>query len=507
MNPDPSLQIAPTERNPLLFIKEVAKYFMDFLETDFHKQRAPKRTIRFRDANSLMVGINLKKYSTLIPKIWYLINRAFARSLVNEIGKGVYRTEIPRGLLELVRLQTERISETEISSVASTIAGEISRVAVSHAKEYDRALTLSTEAATRAIQKEIVIPLISNLERPLQNLDLGDENRVYLMQEELTAVLSELLVNKISELVRLALGQQQTDASSELRSVFEVNEIKTRVLTFFESFKVGDLFQELFDMERNRKILDKQELYLYFCDIAYDNAKYPVFYIPFGLSFRDDVLIIEYDSQIYINKRALEYVVQEVNQQEARRGTLRCCSERIVYLAEHESDLPTFLSTVLQELTNVLQLDKTIDISNSSAQVAKSQLVKVSNACYFSLFDKADEALVNDYEEILRLLALGKDNLLAVAFQKLIDDFIHQDPKSFTLDIEDEWDESSPSERLVFNSPIPLNSEQRADFVGTQQAQLSIFNCRRAARHRQEPYHYGSGLRCDPKRSVSACAF
>ena len=34
--------------------EEVAKYFMDFLETDFHKQRAPKRTIRFSDANGLL---------------------------------------------------------------------------------------------------------------------------------------------------------------------------------------------------------------------------------------------------------------------------------------------------------------------------------------------------------------------------------------------------------------------------------------------------------------------
>jgi hypothetical protein len=31
-------------------------------------------------------------------------------------------------------------------------------------------------------------------------------------------------------------------------------------------------------MERNRKILDKQELYLYFCDISFDNAWYPIFH-------------------------------------------------------------------------------------------------------------------------------------------------------------------------------------------------------------------------------------
>jgi hypothetical protein len=80
MESQPHQQVSSEERNPLLFIKEVAKYFMDFLETDFHKQRAPKRAIRFRDSNDLLVGINLKKYSSFIPKIWYLI-RSWVRSL------------------------------------------------------------------------------------------------------------------------------------------------------------------------------------------------------------------------------------------------------------------------------------------------------------------------------------------------------------------------------------------------------------------------------------------
>ncbi len=134
MNLQAIQQESPAERNPLLFIKEVAKYFMDFLETDFHKQRAPKRTIQFKDSNNLLVGLNLRKYSTFIPKVWYLINRAFRRSLLDEVGRGVYRTEIPRGLLELIRLQTERISEDEISRITSSIVDEIKRVAVSYAK-------------------------------------------------------------------------------------------------------------------------------------------------------------------------------------------------------------------------------------------------------------------------------------------------------------------------------------------------------------------------------------
>ena len=49
------------------------------------------------------------------------------------------------------------------------------------------------------INKEIWTAIGSaHIEKSLENLSLGDENNIYLMEEELTAVLSSLLENKIS---------------------------------------------------------------------------------------------------------------------------------------------------------------------------------------------------------------------------------------------------------------------------------------------------------------------
>ncbi len=86
-------------------------------------------------------------------------------------------------------------------------------------------------------------------------------------------------------------------------------------------------------------------------------------------------------------------------------------------------------------------------------------MVQVTNACYISLFDKSDEALVNDYEDILQLLS-EDDSALAGIFNTLIDDFIHKNPASFNQQVENEWDDTPTSQKLVFTSPIPLNSEQ-----------------------------------------------
>ena len=43
------MDIPNTQNMGLAFIKEVAKYFMDFLETDFHKRKNPRRSVKLRN--------------------------------------------------------------------------------------------------------------------------------------------------------------------------------------------------------------------------------------------------------------------------------------------------------------------------------------------------------------------------------------------------------------------------------------------------------------------------
>jgi len=65
----------------LLFIREVAKYFMDFLETDFHKRRLPKRNIQLHSKDNLLVGLNLNKYPSFNRLIWELIIKNFDKPI------------------------------------------------------------------------------------------------------------------------------------------------------------------------------------------------------------------------------------------------------------------------------------------------------------------------------------------------------------------------------------------------------------------------------------------
>ncbi len=449
-----------SNKSGLIFIRDVAKYFMDFLETDFHKRKNPKRSIKLRDSDNLLIGINLNKYSSFNTNIWKLINHNFTKNNVDTLEKGVYKTSIPKNLVDLIKLQAEKIDKKQINDAIKTISDEIEKASILYKKEYDKALNASLEESSKIIKQDLVLPFISHIEKPLENLQLGDENNIYLMEEEMTAVLLRLIENKVSEILNLLIVDNKVNIEKELKSAFDFDDIKNNIINYFENIQVADLFSEVFEMERNRSILDKQEFYLYFTDITFDKIKYPIFYIPFSLKKDNDIFRIEFDSQIYINKKALEFAVQEYNKNKDLHGNLKSITERIIYLSQHETDLVEILNSILKEIINFFELDSAIDITNSEPlQVARSLLARVSNSTYISLFDKSDEALVNDYEEIVTLLS-SEDSILGDAFNKLIDNFIYKNPEPFNPQVEDEWDNLDNKEKLVSEHPIPLNSEQ-----------------------------------------------
>jgi len=443
------------------FIKEVAKYFMDFLETDFHKRRLPRRSIKFRNNDNLLIGLNLQKYPDFYKKILSLISKGFDDNKTStRIKRGSYRTNLPQNLLSLIKLQIEHINEAQMDILAGQIAEKIESLGSLYSKEYDNATISSIQESETIIRTGLVIPFVEQIEKPLQNLNLGDENNLRVVEDELTNILLAMLEDHIPTMLKFYIADEDVDIKNEVLSLFNVTDIKANLESFFDNLQFADLFLELFEMEKNKLIFDKQEFYLYFGDIQFGNTKYPIFYIPFNLARNGDGFEMEFDSQIYINKKAMGYIAQEYNNVTGTTGNLNTISERIIYLAKKGLDIPKELYRVFDECSDFFSLDTKIDFSGNQLRTARGTQVRISNNCYISLFDNADEALVNDYEEILEKLEIDNGPLTTI-FDSIIEDFIHHNPLSFNLEVEDEWDRSETSERLVHASPVPLNSEQR----------------------------------------------
>jgi len=448
------------ENNGLKYLKEVAKYFMDFLETDFHKRKNPRRSVKQRNEDNLLVGIRLNKYPSFNAAIWKSINDSFGSKALKQIPKGTYKSAISANLIDLIKHQIKKVGTDKTDVLAEKIANIVENHALSYKDEFDKALTTSLDETAKTIRKVLVSPFIDSISKSLVSAGIGDENSIYLMEEELTSVLASGIESKVSNIIKRLIAGETPEIADELKTVFDIDEIKTILLSFFESYQVTDLFNEIFEISRNKNILETQELYLYFCDITFNSVKYPIFYIPIDFQRQGENFTVEFDAHAYVNKKAIEFIVQEYRNNTGKVGELKTVKERIIYLANHVDDFHKLMMEILSEIVGFFEIDNNINLTDSSSQTGKSLHVRISNTCYISLFEKSDEAVVNDYEEILRLLS-EEDSELAKAFQKIIEDFIQKEPEPHIAQIEEEWDGLDTGEKLVFEAPIPLNEEQR----------------------------------------------
>lgn len=443
----------------LEFFREVTKYFMDFLETDFHKRKLPRRLVRSRNSDNLLVGVSLKKYDTYYSQISKYIKEGFPAETTLQIKKGQFKTKLPKNVVELIELQISKITKNQFSGLLDAVALRVEQEAILHKDDYDLAVSSTLESAGIAFYSEMIHPFITSLEKPLTNKELGDQDDIFMLEQELVGIYVGQIENKISEIIRRLIAKDPINIEEELLSVISLDFLKSTLSVHFEDLRVADLFHEVQELENNKAILDKQDFYLYFGDISYKATKYPIFYIPINLVKEQDTYQLEFDSQVYINKKALEYVVQEFNNGKGTQGTLKSIGERIIYISQHKDDLHKVLNEIIIEIENFFELKGSINFSQGQEMQSRGADVHLSNALAFALFDKSDEALVNDYEEILSDLALEGGDLSA-AFNQLLADFLQKNPEPVGPEVEQEWDDTETSDRLVAQSPIPLNSEQ-----------------------------------------------
>ena len=227
-----------------------------------------------------------------------------------------------------------------------------------------------------------------------------------------------------------------------------------------ESFAVSDVWQEIRDLRSLTRMGDNLQLYLYICDLRLGGNIFPIFYIPLIIYQEEgsDKFQIQFDSHLCINKRAVDYVTQELAVPESVRLNHQI-QERIIYL-KPDVMVVSMLISILGRLLSLFNLDSDFVFDNVTVQAAKSSKVSLSTSCYLAVFDRSDEALLNDYEALLDALRLGTETL-GTLFEKVLKGFLQDDPVNAFSGIEQNWDDLSVPKRLVTESPIPLNEEQR----------------------------------------------
>ena len=77
------------------FIQTLARYYSDFLATDFKKERLPKRRFQTRDSKGRRAGIALEKFPSFLPLINKIFSKEFGSNCSIKIKPKTHQIQLP----------------------------------------------------------------------------------------------------------------------------------------------------------------------------------------------------------------------------------------------------------------------------------------------------------------------------------------------------------------------------------------------------------------------------
>ena len=174
---------------------------------------------------------------------------------------------------------------------------------------------------------------------------------------------------------------------------------------YLKGIVVGDLFDETFELWKNKQLKEKEEFYLYFYEIKYKNNKYPLFYIQLSTGMNDKgEYELEFNPVLLVNKKAIQYISENYAKEKDLKWKIDLPARQI-YLGNYNEveEYIKLLQSILNEVTNFFGLDS-IDLNDKNEESITNNGIEISRKSYLALFDKSDEAILNDYEEMLNLI-------------------------------------------------------------------------------------------------------
>src|SRR5262249_26112508 len=124
-----------------------------------------------------------------------------------------------------------------------------------------------------------------------------------------------------------------------LRDQLAADVVRSELEAFFANFNASDLYVELSDLVRSSRLIDDADFYLHIGEIHHAGHIFPAFYIPIKAERSESGFKITSDPRFYVNKRAMDYVAQEVARAERGATIASVLPERIFYLTADQSPI------------------------------------------------------------------------------------------------------------------------------------------------------------------------
>ncbi|MGH8012817.1 MAG: AAA domain-containing protein, partial [Candidatus Binataceae bacterium] len=444
------------------FTTRVSRYFLNFLETDFHRQQAPRRRVQLKSEANQTTGVPLRKYDALYRAVVNLLSKdvpATASRVLN-VPRGRYKAIINPILRNLIDQQIDAIEAERFKAITDGVLEGAREKRVRAAADPEAYLNEIISILEQSTASHLIHPLLALLDQPLRTGAYSAIESAFEIETDLTAALTHALAEQLPPVLNtLAISGKDGPLQKTLSDFFNEAQAREQLKSFFDGFAAADAWQEIKDLYGLTRLGDNLQLYLYLCDLRFGGSLYPVIYLPVTVAQEEQSteFHLEFDSHLYVNKRAVDYVAQELALPPSH-CTMYGVDDRIVYLEPGAAPAGQ-IDKVLARLQSLFDLDRQLTLTERAA-MAQSSRVRLSTGAYFAVFDRSDEALLNDYEALLTELNSGQPEVGAL-FQKIVHGLLLDDPVDASREVRQVWDDTSIPDRLVTESPIPLNEEQR----------------------------------------------
>lgn len=452
------MQALTTHLRPIA--TRVSQYFRDFLESDFKRQQAPRRRIQFTSESGFRSGLRTSPYPELDRDLWSLISRPSSEESMLRVAPRKYTRPISPVLRKIIEEQVNAIAGNTLEAVRQSVIEVAIDSYAAAVNDPELWVDAVRQHLTAKMSEHVIRPLIAHLDGPLRSQAYWVVDSLHSAERDLVDRVASDLSSVLPEVLAKLLATQDATPLREASAHFlTLDGTRQGLIAFFDSFVAADAYLEFRDLETFVATSEGMQLYLYLGAIKFGGNQYPLFFLPVEVRREDSGsdYRLTLVNTLYANRKAIDFVLQELAAR-ANRAWTSPIPERITYLKPAQSVYEE-ARLLFRRVANALDLGGQIDFA-SIANDASTASVGLSSSLCLAAFEKADEALLNDYEEILDALKRGGSAVVDL-FEGIVGGVLRENPRSIAAVVEREWDALPMVDRVVFDSPIPLNEEQR----------------------------------------------
>jgi hypothetical protein len=229
---------------------KVSQYFLDFLDSDFKRQQAPRRRIVLQTNSGFRSGMKVAPYPDLQKALWQLLQRPTEGNLTFKFQPRMFSRPITPTLRGIIREQIAAVSVDSISEVHRQVLRHASASrgdAIENPEDWvdNVRACLATEVAS-----QIVRPLLALLDGPLSHQSYSPQDTIYSSETELLEVVAASIDPVLPEVLSKYLATGDSSFLEQaLTDLLTVDATRDSLTAYFEAYVAADAYLEFRDLE------------------------------------------------------------------------------------------------------------------------------------------------------------------------------------------------------------------------------------------------------------------